>query len=97
MSRLRSTGCTASIASGSRRGWPSSDRRIARAAQGAAAGTAGHEPDRGGVDAGSLPALAESVSGMRGLELRGLMCMPEPAADEAAQRAHLPAAARAPA
>ena len=47
----------------------------------------GHELGRGGIDAGSLPALAESVSGMRRLELRGLMCMPEPAADEAAQRA----------
>jgi len=44
-------------------------------------------PGRGGIDPDSLPALAESVSAMTRLELRGLMCMPEPATDEAAQRA----------
>jgi PLP dependent protein len=47
----------------------------------------GGESDHGGVDATALPALADSVRRMPRLELRGLMCMPEPADDEAAQRA----------
>ena len=41
----------------------------------------------GGVDPVALPALAESVRAMPRLELKGLMCMPEPARSEAAQRA----------
>jgi pyridoxal phosphate enzyme (YggS family) len=47
----------------------------------------GSDTERGGVDADALPALAESVSAMPRLELKGLMCMPEPAFSEAAQRA----------
>lgn len=47
----------------------------------------GGESGQGGVDAAALPALAESVHRMPRLELRGLMCMPEPCADEAEQRA----------
>ena len=47
----------------------------------------GRDVKRCGVDPVALPALAESVSGMPRLELKGLMCMPEPAPGEAAQRA----------
>jgi pyridoxal phosphate enzyme (YggS family) len=47
----------------------------------------GGAAERGGVDADALPALAGSVSAMPRLELKGLMCMPEPASSEAAQRA----------
>jgi pyridoxal phosphate enzyme (YggS family) len=47
----------------------------------------GGESGHGGVDAATLPAFAESVRRMPRLELRGLMCMPEPCADGAAQRA----------
>jgi PLP dependent protein len=47
----------------------------------------GGESGHGGVDAAALPALADSVRRMPRLELRGLMCMPEPADDDAAQRA----------
>jgi pyridoxal phosphate enzyme (YggS family) len=47
----------------------------------------GGESDHGGVDTAALPVLADSVRRMPRLELRGLMCMPEPADDEAAQRA----------
>jgi pyridoxal phosphate enzyme (YggS family) len=43
--------------------------------------------ERGGVDPDELPALAESVKAMPRLELKGLMCMPEVAHGEAAQRA----------
>ena len=46
----------------------------------------GGEVAHGGVDPVALPALAESVCAMRRLELKGLMCMPEPARGEAAQR-----------
>jgi pyridoxal phosphate enzyme (YggS family) len=47
----------------------------------------GGESGHGGVDAAALPTLADSVCRMSRLELRGLMCMPEPAADEAERRA----------
>jgi pyridoxal phosphate enzyme (YggS family) len=47
----------------------------------------GNEPGKAGIDPDALPPLAEAVSAMPRLELRGLMCMPEPATDEAAQRA----------
>jgi pyridoxal phosphate enzyme (YggS family) len=47
----------------------------------------GDEPGKGGVDPDELPALADAVGAMPRLELRGLMCMPKPATDEAAQRA----------
>ena len=42
---------------------------------------------RNGVDPVALPELAQSVSAMPHLELKGLMCMAEPALGEAAQRA----------
>jgi pyridoxal phosphate enzyme (YggS family) len=41
----------------------------------------------GGVEPPLLPALADAVSRIPRLELRGLMCMPAPTNDEAAQRA----------
>jgi len=44
------------------------------------------EPGKGGVDPQALPRLAEIVGGLSRLRLRGLMCIPEPAADEASQR-----------
>jgi len=44
------------------------------------------EPGKGGVGAAELPALAEVVAGLPRLRLRGLMCIPEPAADEGARR-----------
>jgi pyridoxal phosphate enzyme (YggS family) len=47
----------------------------------------GNEPGKAGVDPDALPPLAEAVSALPRLELRGLMCMPEPATVEAAQRA----------
>ena len=47
----------------------------------------GVDPTRGGVDADALPALAASVARLPRLALKGLMCMPEPAADATAQRA----------
>jgi hypothetical protein len=47
----------------------------------------GDERGHGGIEPDTLPALAESVSAMPRLELLGLMCMPEPAAEAAAQRA----------
>jgi len=46
-----------------------------------------NEHGKAGIDPDALPPLAEAVSAMPRLELRGLMCMPEPATDEAAQRA----------
>ena len=46
----------------------------------------GDEPEKAGVDPDALPALADSVSAMPRLELRGLMCMPKPAIDEQVQR-----------
>ena len=44
------------------------------------------EPGKGGVEPEALPRLAEIVGGLPRLRLRGLMCIPEPAADEAGQR-----------
>ena len=43
-------------------------------------------PHKGGVTADELPALAEAVAALPRLRLRGLMCLPEPSADPAAQR-----------
>ncbi len=39
------------------------------------------EPDKGGAEPGQLPQLAEIVAGLPRLRLRGLMCIPAPAAD----------------
>ena len=47
----------------------------------------GDEPGKGGVLPGELPRLAGFVAGLARLRLRGLMCIPPPAEDEAAQRA----------
>jgi pyridoxal phosphate enzyme (YggS family) len=44
------------------------------------------EPGKGGVEPAALPRLAEIVGGLPRLRLRGLMCIPEPAEDEASQR-----------
>jgi hypothetical protein len=44
------------------------------------------EPGKGGVAPVDLPKLAEFVVGLPRLRLRGLMCIPPPAPDEAAQR-----------
>ena len=46
----------------------------------------GDEPGKGGVEPADLPKLAEFVAGLPHLRLRGLMCIPPPADDEAAQR-----------
>jgi len=45
------------------------------------------EPGKGGVEPGELPGLADAVRRLPRLRLRGLMCIPPPAPDEAAQRA----------
>jgi pyridoxal phosphate enzyme (YggS family) len=45
------------------------------------------EASKGGVATAELPALAEAVSVLPGLQLRGLMAIPEPTPDVAAQRA----------
>jgi len=45
------------------------------------------EAGKGGVEPADLPRLAEIVAGLPRLRLRGLMCIPPPATDEAAQRA----------
>jgi hypothetical protein len=45
------------------------------------------EASKGGVAPAELPALAESISGLPGLKLRGLMAIPAPAPDVDAQRA----------
>ena len=45
------------------------------------------EASKGGVGWGELPALAHAVAALPGLRLRGLMSIPEPVADLAAQRA----------
>lgn len=45
------------------------------------------EASKSGVGWGELPALAHAVAALPGLRLRGLMSIPEPAADLAAQRA----------
>lgn len=47
----------------------------------------GDEPAKGGVDPENLPRLADAVSRLPRLRLRGLMCIPPPAGDETAQRA----------
>jgi pyridoxal phosphate enzyme (YggS family) len=44
------------------------------------------EPGKGGVEPADLPKLAEFVAGLTRLRLRGLMCIPPPATDEAGQR-----------
>jgi pyridoxal phosphate enzyme (YggS family) len=44
------------------------------------------EPGKGGVDAAAVPALATVVESLPRLKLRGLMCIPPPAADFDAQR-----------
>jgi len=46
----------------------------------------GEEPGKGGAEPEALPALAEAVVRLTRLRLRGLMCIPAPAADEATQR-----------
>ena len=45
------------------------------------------EPSKAGVDPAGLPALAAAVDGLPGIRLRGLMAIPAPRADFAAQRA----------
>jgi pyridoxal phosphate enzyme (YggS family) len=45
------------------------------------------EASKGGVDAAALPALADAVARLPGLRLRGLMAIPAPTPDAAAQRA----------
>jgi pyridoxal phosphate enzyme (YggS family) len=45
------------------------------------------EASKGGVNIAELPALAAAVAALPGLQLRGLMAIPAPAADVAAQRA----------
>jgi pyridoxal phosphate enzyme (YggS family) len=45
------------------------------------------EASKGGVAVADLPALAEAVSKLPGLQLRGLMAIPAPATEVAAQRA----------
>jgi hypothetical protein len=44
------------------------------------------EPGKGGVTLGEAPALAAAVAALPGLQLRGLMCIPPPAADIEQQR-----------
>jgi len=44
------------------------------------------EPGKGGVTPAELPALAAAVAVLPRLQLRGLMCIPPPAADAVAQR-----------
>jgi pyridoxal phosphate enzyme (YggS family) len=44
------------------------------------------EPSKSGVAPAELPALARAVAALPGLRLRGLMAIPEPAGDLAAQR-----------
>ena len=46
----------------------------------------GDEPGKGGAEPEDLPALAEAVVRLPRLRLRGLMCIPPPATDEAGQR-----------
>jgi pyridoxal phosphate enzyme (YggS family) len=45
------------------------------------------EASKGGVRVDVLPALADAVAALPGLQLRGLMAIPAPASDVAAQRA----------
>jgi len=44
------------------------------------------EAGKGGVEPGDLPRMAEIVAGTPRLRLRGLMCIPPPATDEASRR-----------
>ncbi|MGI9246443.1 MAG: YggS family pyridoxal phosphate-dependent enzyme [Steroidobacteraceae bacterium] len=44
------------------------------------------EPGKGGIEPAAVPALATVVAALPRLKLRGLMCVPPPAADPAAQR-----------
>lgn len=46
----------------------------------------GDEPAKGGATPDELPRLADAVSRLPRLRLRGLMCIPPPATDEDAQR-----------
>jgi PLP dependent protein len=46
----------------------------------------GEDPGKGGIEPEALPALAAAVARLPRLALRGLMCMPAPALDEAARR-----------
>lgn len=46
------------------------------------------EPGKSGLDPASVPALATAVAALPGLRLRGLMCIPPPEDDPAAQRQH---------
>jgi len=46
----------------------------------------GDEPGKGGAQPADLPKLAQFVAGLPRLRLRGLMCIPPPLPDEAAQR-----------
>jgi len=45
------------------------------------------EPAKGGIEPGSLPALAAAVAQLPRLHLRGLMCIPPPQPDVSAERA----------
>jgi len=45
------------------------------------------EPQKAGVPPGQVAELADAVAGLSGVRLRGLMCLPAPAQEEAAQRA----------
>jgi pyridoxal phosphate enzyme (YggS family) len=45
------------------------------------------EPSKSGLQPDEVPELAHAVAALPGLNLRGLMAIPEPAADFAAQRA----------
>jgi len=46
------------------------------------------EPGKGGIEAGEVPALAEKVSALPHLHLRGLMCIPPPSEDFATQQGY---------
>ncbi len=46
------------------------------------------EAGKAGIEPAHVATLATQVAGMARLRLRGLMCIPPPAADEAAQRGH---------
>jgi pyridoxal phosphate enzyme (YggS family) len=46
----------------------------------------GDDPGKGGAEPEDLPALADAVVRLPRLRLRGLMCIPPPAADESRQR-----------
>ena len=45
------------------------------------------EPNKGGVRPEALPELAAGILGLPGVQLRGLMCVPPPQPDAAAERA----------